>query len=165
MDGIELTHLGAVAQADAGKSAGLGAAVQCSRSCTSLDALVLIAGLAVLRVALALHHSLFDHSGSVAAHDLGNGCRSSRAAGCALIAGDAVHDHSLCVIRTAGIAAAAAVCAGQAGVDFLDTGIFFHSHELGGCHQDNCAYSAHNGAEDRSGYNTHNPVSSLTASH
>ena len=58
MDSIELTHLGAVAQTNTGKGAGLGAAVQCSSGCTGLDALVIISRLAVLGIALTLDNQV-----------------------------------------------------------------------------------------------------------
>ena len=51
VDGVKLTDLGAVAQADAGERAGLGAAVQVGGSRAGLDAGVIISGLAVLGVA------------------------------------------------------------------------------------------------------------------
>ena len=58
VDGIELTHLGAVTQTNTGKGAGLGAAVQCSSGCTGLDALVIISRLAVLGIALTLDNQV-----------------------------------------------------------------------------------------------------------
>ena len=58
VDSIELTHLGAVAQTNTGKGAGLGAAVQCSSGCTGLDALVIISRLAVLGIALTLDNQV-----------------------------------------------------------------------------------------------------------
>ena len=161
VDSIELTHLGAVAQADAGKGTGLGAAVQGRSSGTGLDALVLVAGLAVLGVALALDHSLLLHSACLAAHDLGNGGSSLGAAGGALVAGNAVHNNGLCVVGTAGVAAAAAVCTGQAGRNFFNTGVFLNRHELCGQHQNNGTDRTHDGTEDHSRYNIHNPVPPL----
>ena len=110
VDGVELTHLGAVAQTNAGEGAGLGAAVQSCRSSTSLDALVVVGGFAVLGAALTLHHSLLFYGACLAAHDLGNGSSSLGAAGCALVAGHAVQNNCLGVVGTAGVAAAAAVC-------------------------------------------------------
>ena len=68
VDGIELTHIGAVAQTNAGKGAGLGAAVQCSSGCTGLDALVIMSRLAVLVLALTLDNRLLFHSAGRAAH-------------------------------------------------------------------------------------------------
>ena len=165
VDGVKLTDLGAVAQADAGERAGLGAAVQVGGSRAGLDAGVIISGLAVLGVALALNHSLFLHSACLAAHDLGNGSSSLGAAGCALVAGNAVHDDSLCVIRAACVTAAAAVCACQAGGNFFNTRIFLNRHELGRRDQNDRANGAHDGTEDNSRCNIHSSVSSLTASH
>ena len=78
-----------------------------------LDALVVVSGLAVLGAALALDHGLLLHSACLTAHDLGNGSSSLGAAGSALVARHAVHDDSLCVVGTACVAAAAAVCAGR----------------------------------------------------
>ena len=165
VDGVKLTHLGAVAQTDAGEGAGLGAAVQSCRSSTGLDALVVVGRLAVLGAALTLHNSLLLYGACFAAHDLGNGSSSLGAAGCALVAGNAVHDDSLCVIRAACVTAAAAVCACQAGGNFFNTRIFLNRHELGRRDQNDRANGAHDGTEDNSRCNIHSSVSSLTASH
>ena len=164
MDGVELTDLGAVAQTDTGEGAGLGAAVQSRSRSAALDAGVIVAGLAVLGVALALDHSLlFDRTG-LTAHDLGDGSSSLGAAGCALVTGYAVHDDGLGVVCAACVAAAAAVCASQTGGDFFNAGIFLHGHELGGSDQNDRTHRAHDGAEDNSRCNIHSSVSSFTAS-
>ena len=165
MDGVELTHLGAVAQTDAGEGAGLGAAVQGRSSGTGLDALVVIRGLAVLGAALTLHNSLLLYGACFAAHDLGNGSGSLGAAGCALVAGHAVQNDSLGVVGTAGVAAAAAVCAGQTAGNFFDAGVFLNCHELGSGDQNDCADSTDDGAEDNSRCDIHKSCSSFTASH
>ena len=161
VDGVELTDLGAVAQTDAGEGAGLGAAVQGSSSGAGLDALVVVSGLAVLGAALALDHGLLLHSACLTAHDLGNGSSSLGAAGSALVARHAVHDDSLCVVGTACVAAAAAVCAGQTAGNFFDTGVFLNCHELGSGDQNDCADSTDDGAEDNSRCDIHNPVPPL----
>ena len=137
------------------------AAEQCSSGCTGLDALVIISRLAVLGIALTLDNRLLFHSAGRAAHDLGNGSGSLGAAGCALVAGHAVHDHSLCVVRTACVAAAAAVCTGKAVGNFFNAGVFLHRHELGRCDQNDRADCAHDGTQDNSRYNIHNPVPPL----
>ena len=165
VDGVELTDLGAVAQTDAGEGAGLGAAVQGSRSGTGLDALVVIRGLAVLGAALTLDHSLLLYSACLTAHDLGDSGGSLGAAGGALVAGNAVHNNGLCVVGTACVAAAAAVCAGQTAGDFFDAGVFLNCHELGSGDQNDCADSTDDGAEDNSRCDIHKSCSSFTASH
>ena len=98
---------------------------------------------------MALDHSLLFHRACLAAHDLGDGSGCLGAAGGALIAGHAVHDDSLCVVRTARVAAAA-VCAGQTGGNFFNAGIFLHRHELGSGDQNDRAHRAHDGTEDNS---------------
>src|SRR5699024_6202010 len=135
----------------------LGAAVEGRRRCTALDALVVIAGLAVVLAALALDHSLFGHGRDLGAHDLADGGGSLGAAGSALVAGHALHDDGLGVVSAACIAAAAAVGAGQASRHLLDAGVLLHGHELGCSDQDHRAQSAHDGTEDNSQYDTHSP--------
>src|SRR5699024_9062673 len=95
VDGVELAGLDAVAKAGAGKRAVLGAAVEGRRRCTALDALVVIAGLAVVLAALALDHGLFNGGGNFRPHDLADGGGSFGAAGSALVAGHALHDDGL----------------------------------------------------------------------
>src|SRR5699024_9623583 len=143
VDGVELAGLDAVAKAGAGKGAVLGPAVQRGGRSTALDALVVIAGLAVVLAALALDHRLLGDGGHLGAHDLADGGSRLGAAGGALVAGHAVHDDGLGVVSAACIAAAAAVGAGQAARHLLDAGVLLHCHELGCSDQDHRAQGAH----------------------
>ena len=123
---VELAGSGAVAETDAGESAGLVALAAEQHGSAAIDgAGVVEAHLGVSGNAGAGHESdHFLNIGAGDAHDLGYLCRSLCAAGNALIGRCFASGDSGGIAVTAGVSAAAAVCAGQTCTNFLLLGVY-----------------------------------------
>ena len=143
MDSVELADLCAVAKTNAGKGAGLVALAAEQHCGAAIDrAGVVEAELCVTQSTGAGHkrdHLFYVGAGN--AHDLSNFCGSLCAARNTLVGGSFTRRYSGGVAVTAGITAAAAVCAGEACTDLLLLGININVEYLGGvCQQ--CAEQA-----------------------
>ena len=155
--GVKLADLNAVTHTNAGKGAGLIALSAEKHG----RAAILRTGVVEAHFRMPLGsgagdkgHHLFCGRG-VNTHDKGDALGGLRPAGNAAVYGSLAGSHGGGIAITAGIAAAAAVCAGQAAADGFLLGVNFHIENLGGKGQDGSEDAAQHaqhkyGEKDRS---------------
>ncbi|EJW97452.1 hypothetical protein EVA_14441 [gut metagenome] len=97
-------------------------------------------------MALTAHHRFYSGCfASLNTHNTGHRIGRLCAAGNTQIDRSTVFHHSLCVIRTARIAAGTTICAGQASCNFINARVLFHAHEFCSHHQHHCTDEAEDG--------------------
>ena len=153
MNGVKHTGAGAVPIAQAAEGAGGGTAGNRSGSRAGLDAVIVKTDAAVAVAAVAVHNGMEGRAaGGLSTHDGADGLGGLCTAGGALVDGRAALHNGFGVIGTAGIAAAAAVGAGQAVGNLGNAGVLVHGHKLGGQNQNHAAgqtqQSQHDDGED-----------------